>query len=202
MAKVDSLEALLIDELRDLLDVETQLTKTLPKLAKAATSDDLREAFEEHLAETEEHVERLNRAFKSLGMPAKAKKCAGIRGIIEEGDEMKSEADGESVVDAALIAAAQKAEHYEIATYGTVLTHARLLGHDDVVAELEETLDEEKAADTKLTEIAESHINVEAAGEDSEEATQRGGRGRGTRALVAAKSRQTRGRSHNGARAR
>ena len=124
MPKLDSLEPLLIDELRDLYDAEKQLTKALPKLARAASSDELREAIEEHLEQTNMQVERLTRAFDLLGQPARAKKCPGMRGIIEEGNEhLKEDAEG-AVMDAIIVAAAQKAEHYEIASYGTARTHA------------------------------------------------------------------------------
>lgn len=158
---VPGLEALLVDELRDLLDAERQLTKTLPKLAKAATSDELREAFDSHLRETNGHVDRLTRVFDRLGVAAKAKRCAGIRGIIEEGGELMDEAE-EPVMDAALVAAAQKAEHYEIASYGSAATHADVLGKPDIAEMLRQTLSEEKAADKKLTHIALEFANERA----------------------------------------
>ncbi len=131
MASIDSLETLLTHELRDLLDVEHRLTKTLPKLAKASNNDELRSAFTEHLGQTEQHVTRVEKALKVLGAPVKAKTCPGIRGIIDEGSEMMGEDFGDdSLKDAALIGGAQRAEHYEIAAYGTVLAFARQLGRD------------------------------------------------------------------------
>jgi ferritin-like metal-binding protein YciE len=159
--KLESLEDLFLDELKDLYNAETQLTKALPKMAKAAASDELRTAFENHLTETEKQIERLEQIFEELGASPKGKKCKAMVGLIEEGKEM-IDTDGEDAVkDAALIAAAQKVEHYEIAGYGTVRTYARLLGKDDAANLLQETLDEEAATDEKLTEIAQN-INAEA----------------------------------------
>lgn len=159
--KLKSLHDLFVDELKDLYNAETQLVKALPKMAKAAASDDLRTAFEDHLKETEHQVERLEAIFKQIDASPKGKKCQAMAGLIEEGKEM-IEAEGEDPVkDAALIAAAQRVEHYEIAGYGTVRTYARLLGFDDAVQMLQETLDEEAAADQKLSELA-KNINVEA----------------------------------------
>jgi ferritin-like metal-binding protein YciE len=164
MTKIDSLETLLVDELRDLLDAEKQLTKSLPKMAKAANNDDLRAAFEKHLEQTTDHIERLTQAFDALGSEPKAKRCAGIRGIIEEGSEHLEMDGDEAALDAAIIGAAQKVEHYEIAAYGTAATHARRIGEDRVAALLEQTLREEKDTDRKLTEIAEQHgVNTMAA---------------------------------------
>jgi ferritin-like metal-binding protein YciE len=154
-----TLHDMLVDEIRDLYHAEKQLTKALPKMAKAATHDDLREAFEMHLEETQEQVARLEDVFAALGEKVKAKTCAGMAGIIEEGrDTMKEDADG-AVMDAALIAAAQRAEHYEIGAYGTCIEWARLMGHTKVAALLTKTLNEEKAADKKLSRLAESKIN-------------------------------------------
>jgi len=159
--KLESLHDLFVDELKDLYNAENQLTKALPKLAKAAASDELRTAFEKHLKETEHQVERLETIFEQLEASPKGKRCKAMAGLIEEGKEMM-EADGEEAVkDAALIAAAQRVEHYEIAGYGTARTFAQLLGFDEAADLLQETLDEEAAADKKLTEIAEK-INVEA----------------------------------------
>jgi ferritin-like metal-binding protein YciE len=159
--KLESLHDLLVDELKDLYNAETQLTKALPKMAKAAASHELRTAFEEHLKETEHQIERLDTIFKQLEASPKGKKCKAMTGLIEEGKEMM-EMDGEEAVkDAALIAAAQRVEHYEIAGYGTVRTFAQLLGLDDAANLLQETLDEEAAADQKLSELA-HNINVEA----------------------------------------
>jgi ferritin-like metal-binding protein YciE len=154
-------EDMLIDETKDIYDAEKRLTKALPKMAKAATTDVLREAFEDHLAETKKHVERLEKIFKLLEKPARGKKCAAMAGLVEEGGKLireKREMDG-AVFDAALIAAAQKVEHYEIASYGTLATWAEMLGLEEVSDLFEESLAEEKAADDKLTSIA-AEINV------------------------------------------
>jgi ferritin-like metal-binding protein YciE len=152
-------------------------------MAKAATHDELRSALESHLAETQEHVTRLEQVFEQLGERAKAKPCAGMRGIIEEGDEhAKEDYDDDGLRDAAIIGGAQRVEHYEIAAYGTIIAHARLLGLDDVVSTLEQTLEEEKAADEKLTEIAEGVVNLDAASEEGEEDEEMSGGGRKQRA--------------------
>jgi ferritin-like metal-binding protein YciE len=164
MATVDSLHTLLVDQLRDIYDAEKRLTKAIPKMARAATSDDLRSALEDHLAETEQQVARLEEAFGELGASAKGKPCAGMKGIIEEGDEHVGEDfDDDGLRDATIIGAAQRVEHYEIAAYGTAIAHARLLDQTQVVRLLEQTLAEEKQADEKLTEIAESVVNLDAA---------------------------------------
>jgi ferritin-like metal-binding protein YciE len=170
MARIDSLRTLLVQQLRDLYDAERRLTKAIPKLMKESSSEELTSALETHLGETENQVSRLERAFRALGETAKGKECKGIKGIIEEGDEHVAEdfAD-DGLKDATIIGAAQRVEHYEIAGYGTAIAHARLLGQDEVVQLLEETLDEEKAADEKLTEIAEQIVNPDAADEDEEE---------------------------------
>jgi ferritin-like metal-binding protein YciE len=179
MATIDSLNGLLVAQLRDVYDAEKRLTKAIPKLARAATNDDLRAALESHLEETETQVSRLEAAFEHLGEPARAKPCAGMRGIIEEGDEhAKEDYDADDLRDAAIIGSAQRVEHYEIAAYGTAIAHARLLGRDDVVSLLTATLAEEKAADRKLTEIAETVVNIEAASEVGE-SRPRGGPSRG-----------------------
>jgi ferritin-like metal-binding protein YciE len=181
MATVESLKDLLIDELRDLYDAERRLTKAIPKLAKKAANEELRTALENHLSETEEHVTRLESAFEQLDETAKAKKCAGMMGLIEEGDEHAGEDFAEdSLRDATIIGAAQRVEHYEMAAYGTAIAHARLVGEDEVAGILEETLEEEKAADQKLTEIAENIVNIKAGEGESEE--EEGARGRGRRA--------------------
>jgi ferritin-like metal-binding protein YciE len=164
-----TLHEMLVDELRELYHAEKQLTKALPKLAKAATHDGLRDAFESHLEETREHVTRLEEVFGSLDEPAKAKPCPGMAGIVEEGSELLQEDAEGAVLDAALIAAAQRAEHYEIGAYGSCVAWARLLGHSEAVALLEQTLEEEKAADGKLTSLAESEINQAAAAEEQAE---------------------------------
>lgn len=153
------LHELFLAELADLLSAEKQLTKALPKLAKAACSDELREAFESHLEETEEHVSRLEQVFQSVDAPVKSKTCKAMKGLIEEGEEIMREQKNSSALDAALIAAAQKVEHYEIASYGTVRAWAEKMNHSEAVDLLEQTLDEEKAADEKLTSIGESSAN-------------------------------------------
>jgi ferritin-like metal-binding protein YciE len=169
MKKENSLQELLIEEMRDVYSAEQQLLKALPRMAKAAQSERLKEVFERHLEETEQQVERLERAFEVLGETAKAKKCKAMEGLLAEGKEMM-EAHAESAMgDAALIAAAQKIEHYEIATYGTICTWCDLLGLDEASDLLKESLDEEKTADETLTEVAESEINVEAVEEKEEE---------------------------------
>lgn len=166
--KEQSLKELYIDELRDIFDAENQLLKALPKMAKAASNEELRAAFEQHLEQTEEQVHRLEQVFEDLGEKPKATKCEAMKGLLEEAKRMMEEAEDEDVRDAAMIAAAQKVEHYEIATYGTLRTWAELLGFDEQVDLLEETLDEEKDTDENLTELAVSCINVEAAGEEAE----------------------------------
>ena len=170
MAKIDSLRTLLVQQLRDLYDAEKRLTKAIPKLMKESSSDDLTSALEMHLGETENQVSRLERAFQTIGETAKGKECKGIKGIIEEGDEHVGEdfAD-DGLRDATIIGAAQRVEHYEIAAYGTAIAHARLLGQDEVVQLLEETLEEEKAADEKLTEVAEQIVNPDAASSEDED---------------------------------
>ena len=159
--KMESLKELFVEELHDLYSAETQITKALPKMAKAATSPALKDAFESHLEETREQIKRLDQIFESLGESSKGKTCEGMKGLLKEGDElMKEDADPE-VLDAGLIAAAQRVEHYEMAGYGTVRTYAELLGEDDAVTLLEATLKEEKAADSKLSKVA-NKINVQA----------------------------------------
>jgi ferritin-like metal-binding protein YciE len=160
---ITSLEELLTDELKDLYSAETQLTKALPKMAKAANSKDLKAAFAAHLQETEGHVQRLEQACAKLEIKPRGKKCVAMEGLIEEGRELLTEEIEATVLDAALIAAAQKVEHYEMAGYGTVVAHARQLGYMEVADLLHQTFDEEKAADEKLTHIAETMVNVQAA---------------------------------------
>ncbi len=197
--KLDSLDPLLNEELRDLLDAEKQLTRALPKMARSASSPDLKAAFEEHLGQTEQQLERLQQAFGDLGQSARPRKCAGMRGLIDEGEEVLKEAEKGPVRDAALIAAAQKAEHYEISAYGTARTHAELLGHSDVASLLEQTLKEEKATDEKLTGLAEGLSNPEAAGHQPRETG--GNRARQGGAGARANAADTR-RSNTGARRR
>ena len=162
MAEKD-LNELFLDTLKDIYYAEKQILKALPKMAKAANSDKLRSAFEKHHDETEGHVERLEQIFELLGKAARGKKCKAMEGLIEEGKEMMQEDMEPEVMDAALIAAAQRIEHYEIAGYGTVRTYAQLLDEQNQAKLLQQTLDEEGEADKKLTQLAESMINVEAA---------------------------------------
>ena len=161
-----ALRELYVDELRDLYDAEAQLTKALPKMAKAATSDELRAGFENHLQQTKGHVQRLEEIFQALGEKPTGKKCKGMQGLIAEGKEIMQDEDLEGeTLDAGLISAAQRVEHYEIAAYGCVRSYANLLGDPQAASLLEETLQEEKDTDKKLTELSET-INVEAAGEN------------------------------------
>jgi ferritin-like metal-binding protein YciE len=177
MADAKTLHDAFIDELRDSYDAEKQLIKALPKLAKAASSDELREAFESHLEETRGQVERLEQVFASLDEKVRGKHCDGMEGIIDEGKSVMEEDFDEATMDACLIASGQRAEHYEMAAYGTLVAWARAMGHDEAADLLQETLDEEKAADEKLTAIAEAGVNQEAAdaahpeeeGEDDED---------------------------------
>jgi ferritin-like metal-binding protein YciE len=162
-----ALKELYIDELKDIYNAENQLVKALPKMAKAATSGELRTGFEEHLEQTRGHVQRLEQIFKDLGEKPSGKKCKGMEGLVAEGQEMMEEDFEGDVMDAALISAAQRVEHYEIAAYGTVRTYAELLGEENAVQLLEQTLEEEKETDQKLTDLA-SDINVQAMREGSE----------------------------------
>jgi ferritin-like metal-binding protein YciE len=165
MATMDSLEDLLKDEIKDIYDAEKQLTKALPKLIKAATAADLKTALSNHLTETQEHVARLEQVFDLMQMPVRGKKCEGMQHLIAEGNEMIGECDEDGTRDALIIAAAQKCEHYEIASYGTIRVWANLLNQAEVGSILEDTLEDEKSADQKLTDIAESFVNAEAAEE-------------------------------------
>jgi ferritin-like metal-binding protein YciE len=173
--KASSLERLYVDELKDLYNAENQLVGALPKMAKAATSADLRAGFGQHLEETREHVKRLEQIFKDLGESPKGKKCKGMEGLIKEGAEMIQEGPAPEGLDAGLISAAQRIEHYEIASYGCVSTYAKLLGEDQAVSLLRQTLQEEKETDEKLTQLAGS-INLEAA--DSQESDGRSSQSR------------------------
>jgi ferritin-like metal-binding protein YciE len=185
--KANSLRELLVEELKDLYDAENQLIKALPKMAEAASSEDLRAAIEEHLEKTEQQAERLKQVFSQLDETPKAQKCKGMEGLIKEGSDIIKEDDMDpEVKDAAIISAAQRVEHYEIAGYGCVSTWANLLGENEVASLLEQTLDEEKQADQTLNQIAEE-FNVEAGageveGEEAEEeeegATTKARRGR------------------------
>lgn len=159
---MQDLQDLYVEELRDLYNAEKQLVKALPKMAKKASNDELKDAFTTHLEETKGHVERLEQIFEKLGKRAGGKTCKAMQGIVEEGKEMMEEDAEPEVMDAALIAAAQRAEHYEIAAYGTVRTYARLLGDEKAAKMLQTTLDEEGKTDKLLTDLAESSINIEA----------------------------------------
>jgi ferritin-like metal-binding protein YciE len=163
MAQTETLHDAFLDELRDAYDAERQLIKALPKMAKAAESDELRTAFETHLEETQGHAERLEQVFASLEEKVRGKHCDGMAGIIEEGRSVMGEDFEGTTLDACLIAAAQRAEHYEMAAYGTLVSWAKAMGHQEAAGLLEEILEEEKATDEKLTQIAESGINQEAA---------------------------------------
>jgi ferritin-like metal-binding protein YciE len=160
---LDSLEKLFLEELKDIYNAEKQLTRALPRMAKAAESPDLQQAFTKHLKETEGQIQRLERIFKELGHAARGKKCKGMEGLIEEGKEMMEEEGEPEVVDAALIASAQRVEHYEIAAYGCLRTYASLLGYSEAARLLEQNLQEEEAADKKLTQLGEGGINEAAA---------------------------------------
>jgi ferritin-like metal-binding protein YciE len=166
---MNTLEDLFLNSLADMYYAENQLVKALPKMAKTATHDDLREAFETHLKETEGHVQKLEQVFEAFGKTAKSKKCPAILGIIQEADEIASENKKLPTINAALIFAGQKAEHYEIASYGGLRDWAKLLGHEDAANILDEILDEEKAADAKLTELAEDYCNEAAKNYEAEE---------------------------------
>lgn len=174
-----------VDELKDLHNAENQILKALPKMAKNATSDDLRQAFEEHLEQTKGHVERLDQIFDRIGLSGgRGKKCKGMEGVIDEGKEVLEEDLPDTVADAAMISAAQKVEHYEIASYGSARTHAEILGENEAVDLLEQTLQEEKETDERLTELAEE-INPEA--EEESEAISGNGHMRSSRRKVAAR---------------
>ena len=160
--EIDSLQKLYVEELKDLYSAEKQILQALPRMAKKVSNPQLRKAFEEHVEVTRMQVERLDRIFERLERSPRGKKCKGMEGLLEEGKEMMQEDMEPEVLDAALISAAQKVEHYEIAGYGTVRTYARLLGEEEDARLLQQTLDEEGDADKKLTQLAESSINVEA----------------------------------------
>lgn len=165
-ADQEKLTELFVDGLKDIYWAEKHLVKALPKMAKAATSDELKAAFEMHTTETEEHTARLEEIFGLIGEKAQAKKCAAMEGLLEEGEEIIESTDkGTMVRDCGLIMAAQKVEHYEIASYGTLRNIARTLGHEEVAKILQTTLDEEGATDHKLTDLAEAYVNEEASQE-------------------------------------
>jgi ferritin-like metal-binding protein YciE len=160
--KLGSLEDLFVHELKDLLSAEKQLVKALPKMARGANSAALKTAFDEHLEQTKGHVERLEKIFSSLEKSPRAEHCKAMEGLIQEGADLLEEEGAPTVKDAALIGAAQRVEHYEIAAYGTTRTLAELLGHDEAVELLQQTLDEEKETDATFTELAMSEVNPEA----------------------------------------
>lgn len=159
---MDTLNELLAEELKDIYSAEKQLLRALPKMAKKASSDELKMALQEHLEVTKNQVSRLEQVFEALGKPPKAKTCKAMQGLIEEATEIMEEDASDAVLDAGIIAAAQKVEHYEIASYGTVRTWARLCGEEEAAGLLQETLDEEGEADKRLTQLAESFVNPRA----------------------------------------
>jgi ferritin-like metal-binding protein YciE len=161
-SKVRTLEDLFIDLLKDLYSAENQLIKALPKMAKSAQASDLQKAFKDHLKQTEKQAERIERIFSELEGSPRGKKCVGMEGLVEEGNEIMKEAADPDALDAGLIAAAQKVEHYEIAGYGTARAWAQHLGYNNAARLLQETLEEESMANELLTRIAESHVNMEA----------------------------------------
>jgi ferritin-like metal-binding protein YciE len=175
MAKIDSLEPLMIEELRDILDAEKQVTKALPKMARAASSEQLRAAFEEHQQQTSGQIQRLNQVFEEIGERPRGKTCEAMKSLIEEGQQMLEEVEPGPTRDALLIASAQKVEHYEMAAYGTARTFAALLGHREAARLLEETLEQEKETDARLTNIAVSVSNPQAAGRPAERVRGSGG---------------------------
>ena len=168
---MESLDELLAEELKDIYSAEKQLLRALPKMAKKASAPELKTALQEHVEMTQRQIERLEEVFEALGKPAKAKTCKAMQGLIEEATEIMEEDASDAVLDAGIIAAAQKVEHYEIASYGTVRTWARLCGEEEAANLLQETLDEESQTDERLTELAESIVNprAEEGGDDEEE---------------------------------
>jgi ferritin-like metal-binding protein YciE len=161
--KLENLEKLYVDELKDAYDFEHQILDALPKMEESATHPEVQAAFREHRRETENQARRLEQVFNSLGRDAERKTCKGMKGLLDEGDEYVKARGDDATIDAALISGAQRVEHYEMAVYGTLRTYARALGHEDQATLLNQSLEEEKAADAKLTRLAESGINVEAA---------------------------------------
>jgi ferritin-like metal-binding protein YciE len=192
MAAINSLRAHLVDELIDLLDAENQLTAALPELAKSATSNPLRRALQKHLKETQTHVARLNQAIRALGEKPKSKTCEGMQGLLEEGETMMNDAPVGALRDAVMITGAQKVEHYEMASYGTAATYAKVLGENEVARLLARTLREEKAADRTLTQIAVRTINDKAAEEWRSKEEEAGGTAGWARAGAASTARQLR----------
>lgn len=185
--RIEDLNSLLEEELKDIYDAEKQLVKALPKMARAATSEELQSALREHLEVTQGQVQRLEQVFEKLGAKGKGKPCAGMKGLIQEGQEVMQEDASEQMADLALIGAAQRVEHYEIAAYGTARAFAEKLGQDEVAELLQQTLDEENEADEKLTEISESLLEQESeAGEESEDQPARGASSASGRKMAAA----------------
>ncbi|MDX6751399.1 ferritin-like domain-containing protein [Geminicoccaceae bacterium 1502E] len=160
---VSTMQELFVNELRDIYHAEKQLLKALPKMAKAASGEDLRQAFESHLEETRGHVERLEEIFDTLDLAKRGKTCEAMQGLVEEGREILEEVEEAAVRDAGMITAAQKVEHYEIASYGSLVALARQIGNEEVAKILHRTLEEEKAADQKLTKLAQGGVNQAAA---------------------------------------
>jgi ferritin-like metal-binding protein YciE len=193
MAQSSTLHDAWLDELRDLYNAEKQISKALPKMIKAANNAALSDAFESHLKETMNQIKRLEQVFQQMDETARGKTCEGMTGILEEGKNLMEEDFDEATTDATLIAAAQKVEHYEIASYGTVIAWAQAMGHDEAAELLQETLDEEEAADEKLTALAEGGVNEQAAAAaHGEEEDQEGG---GRAAMAGARGgRSSRGR--------
>jgi ferritin-like metal-binding protein YciE len=192
---MQDLQELFLDELADIYNAEKQLLKALPKMAKAANSEELRMAFEEHLEQTRSQAERLEEVFELFDSPAKGKKCEAMEGLIAEGEQMAKEFKGNSALDAGLICAAQKVEHYEIASYGCLCTWAEQLNNEEALGLLKENLSEEKDTDERLTDLAESRFNEEAASQDSEDVDSQQGRrstNRSASRVTATKSRSTR----------
>ena len=162
MSSIKTIEELFQNELFDIYDAEKQITKALPKMAEKASDRELAQGFQTHLKETEGQIKRLEKCFQLLGVEAEKETCEATQGLLKEGEQLMKEVEKGPVLDAALISAAQKVEHYEIATYGTLITWAQQLGFDEVADLLEETLDEEKATDEKLSDLAEDHVNEDA----------------------------------------
>jgi len=200
--QMENLRELYVDELKDLYNAEKQLIKALPKMAKNATSPELKEAFTNHLAETENQVARLEQIFEMLGQSPRGKRCVGMEGLIEEANELLEEDVQEDVLDAGLISKAQHVEHYEIAGYGTCRTYALTLGENEQAELLQETLNEEENADKLLTALAESSINIEAAVADEEEEEEESGRSDREVRRAVASERSAGGRKSGGARKR
>ena len=199
MAKIDTLERLMVEELRDVLDAEKQVLRSLPKMAKAAAGGELRTLFEEHWQQTTGQLERLKRVFGLIGEAPRGKKCKGMQALIEEGQEMMAEVEAGPVRDAVLIASAQKVEHYEMTAYGTLRAWAARLGHEEAAGLLEQTLEQEKVTDGRLTGVAESLVNPEAASQVAEEEQPRRRVRRASRAGgVGARARKAAGRKMPG----